>query len=251
MTTLRFKFRDARIWRYMISSIEKIIEEGVFVATEEGLSLRALDTSHVAMIDLFYPRDSFDEWNVEGEAYFGVSFKEFSKVLRRAQKNDELVLEVENTFLKVIFSDPSLGDRTFKIPQISLSFEKLPEPKIEFTVRAKMFSTTFGDVIKDLETIGETLIIRASEDGDKLIMESKGDIEQVEVELPLGTSLIELQVDSPDRSAYLIDYFSQMRPAAQVADTVSLSYAEYAPIKVDMEYSGGGRLTFYVSPREE
>jgi proliferating cell nuclear antigen len=251
MATLRFKFRDARVWRYMVSSIEKIIEEGVFVANSEGLSLRALDTSHVAMVDLFYPKDAFDEWNVEEEMTFGVSFKEFSKVLRRAQKNDELVLEVEDTFLKVIFSEPSLGERTFKIPQISLTYEKLPEPKIEFTVRAKMFSTTFRDVIKDLEVVGETLIIRAPEEGDKLIMESKGDVEQVEIELPLGGSLIELQVDSPDKSAYLIDYFSQMRAAAQAAESVSISYAEYAPVRVDMEYTGGGRLTFYVSPREE
>ncbi len=251
MATLKFKFRDARTWRYMISSIEKIIEEGVFVANDEGLSLRALDTSHVIMVDLFYPKESFDEWKVPEEATFGISFKELSKILRRAQKNDELDLEIEDTSLKVTFSEPSLGERIFRIPQISLTYEKLPEPKIEFTVRAKVFSTTFRDVIKDLEVVGETLIIRASEGGDKLIMEAKGDVEQVEVELPLGSSLLELQVDSPDKSAYNVDYFSQMRTAAQVSDTVSLSYAEYAPIRVDMEYTGGGRLTFYVSPKEE
>jgi len=235
----------------MVSSIEKIIEDGVFVVNDEGLSLRALDTSHVVMIDLFYPKDSFDEWEVAEEATFGVSFKEFSKILRRAQKNDELVIEAKDTFLDVIFSEPSLGERVFRIPQVSLTYEKLPEPKIEFTVRAKVFSATFRDVIRDLETIGETLIIRAPEEADKLIMEARGDVEQVEIELPLGSSLIELQVDSPDKSAYSIDYFSQMRAAAQAADTVSISYAEYAPIKVDMEYTGGGRLTFYVSPKEE
>jgi len=57
----RFRFTDARTWRYMVASIEKIIDEGVFVASPEGLSLRALDTSRVAMVDLYYPQDSFKE----------------------------------------------------------------------------------------------------------------------------------------------------------------------------------------------
>ncbi len=252
MAKIRFRFRDARVWRYMMASVEKIIDEGVFVASEEGLRLRALDTSHVAMVDLFYPRDAFEEWEIPGEeATFGVSFKEFTRVLRRAQKDDELALEVEEAAIRVILDSPTRGARVFRIPEISLMQEKLPEPKIEFTVMAKVFSTTFREVIKDLEVVGEAIMIRVPEEGDRLIMSSKGDIEQAEVELVIGSGLLDLEVNSPDKSVYPIDYFSEARSAAQAADTVALSYAEFAPIKIDMEYGGGGRLTIYVSPREE
>ncbi|MEM5874122.1 MAG: hypothetical protein QW065_04995 [Acidilobaceae archaeon] len=42
-----------------------------------------------------------------------------------------------------------------------------------------------------------------------------------------------------------------MATASQAADIVSIQYANEAPIRVDLEYMGGGRLTFYVSPRVE
>lgn len=251
MAKLRLKFRDARIWRYMVSSIEKIIEEGVFIVTDEGLSLRALDTSHIAMVDLFYPRDAFDEYDVpEGESTFGVSFKEFTRVLRRAGKEDNLIIESDEARISVTFTALGRGVRTFRIPQAMLTYEKLGEPRIEYTVHAKMMGTTFREVIRDLEVIGEAITFQAVEGRDVLILRAVGDIESGEVELSVedGT-LVDFRADSPDSATYTMEYFSNMRPAAQAADMVGIHYAADAPIRVDMEYAGGGRLTFYVSPR--
>ncbi len=246
MGELRFHFRDARVWRYMVASIEKIIDEGVFVATPEGLSLRAMDTSRVVMVDLFYPSSAFDDYSVEEEKEFGVSFTVLSKVLRRARKNDELVLVVDDS--KITVKLAGRGERTFRFPQIMLTYEKLPEPKIQFTVKAKMMGSTFKEVIKDIELMSESVTIRATESA--LYMTGKSDIASVEAELSLERgSLIDLIVDSPDQASYSIEYFSQMGNAAQAADSVTLQYSEDAPARVDFEYMGGGRLTFYVSPR--
>ncbi|MEB3816520.1 MAG: proliferating cell nuclear antigen (pcna) [Desulfurococcales archaeon] len=254
MPELELRFRDARVWRYAISSIEKIIDEGVFVANENGLQLRALDTSHVAMVDFNFPRESFDKYEIGSEEVaFSVSFKEFLRVLRRALKEDELVLRVEGNFIYVIFESLQRGRRTFRLPQIYLTVERLGEPKIEFTVKAKMLGTTFRDSIKDLEVAGDVLKIQASDSEDRLLLTSIGDIESAEVELSLeNQTLLELDVKEPEVStSYSLEYFSEMLSAAQVADSVTLLYANYAPARVDIEYGAGGRLTFYVSPREE
>ncbi len=247
----RFRFSDARLWRYMVASIEKIIDEGVFVATQEGLSLRALDTSRVAMVDLFYPSDAFQEYEVEGEeAEFGVSFNILAKILRRAQKTDELELRIQEPYIDIIFH--GRGMRRFRIPLITLSYEKLPEPKLSFNVTARLLGTTFREVVRTLEPIADAIILEASEDGDKLFARGEGDVEQAEMELSLDRgSLLDLQVESPDRSAYTLEYFSEMIQAAQAADTTVIRFTEDAPVRVDMEYKLGGRLTFYVSPRIE
>jgi len=248
------RFRDARIWRYAISSIEKIIDEGVFIATQNGLQLRALDTSHVAMVDFNLPRDAFDTFEVDSEEVaFGVSFKEFLRILRRALKDDELLLKVEGNFIVVSLESPQRGRRSFRFPQIQLTVERLGEPKIEFTAKAKMLGTTFRDAIRDLEVIGEILKIQASESEERLLLTSIGDVESAEVELSVeNQSLLELDVVEPDvATSYSLEYFSEMLSAAQVADSVTLQYANYAPARVDIDYGAGGRLTFYVSPREE
>ena len=250
MVDARLYFSDARTWRYMVGSIEKIVEEGVFVATGEGLSFRALDTSHVAMVDLFYPSSAFVEYEVSGKdsVEFGVSFELLAKVLRRARKDDELVIEVDGEKLYVKLK--SRGERVFKIPQIMLSYEKLPEPKISFTVRARMLSSTFREVVKDLEPHSESITFKATDEA--LLAVGRSDIATVEIEMSVSRgSLLDFDAESNDKASYSIEYFSEMLSSAQAADSVAIRFAEDAPVRVDMEYLGGGRLTFYVSPRLE
>lgn len=246
---VRFHFSDARTWRYMVASIEKIIDEGVIVASSEGVSLRALDTSHVAMVDLFYPASAFVEYSVDGEeSRIGVSFNVLAKILRRARKEDELIIEADDSTVTIIFS--GRGERTFRIPQIQLSYEKLPDPKISFTVRGKMLGSTFREAIKDLEPHSDVITIEASDEA--LYFTGSSEIVRAEIELSLERqTLLDLEVDSPDKSSYSIEYFTEMLNAAQAAEVVGISYAGDAPVRVDMEYMGGGRLTFYVSPRVE
>ncbi len=246
--TVKLEFSDARTWRYMVASIEKIIDEGVFVVNSEGLSLRALDTSHVVMIDLFYPAGAFTVFEVDGEETIGVSFDVFSKVLRRARKDDRLLIEAEGTMMTVAFK--SKGERRFTLPQVTLTLEKLPEPRIAFSVKARMLGTTFREVVKDVEPYSEVLVLQADE--DKLLFTGKSELASVEAELSMERgSLIDLEVESPAKSSYSLEYFSQMLSAAQAADAVVVQFSDDVPVRVDLEYLQGGRLTFYVSPRVE
>ena len=247
---LRVDFEDARVWRYMVASIEKVIDEAVFLFTEEGLRLRALDTSHVVMVDLYYPSSSFSLYEVQGEVALGVSFDVLSKILKRATKRDALSIRFDGSMVEVAFT--GRGERKFRFPQIELTLEKLPEPKIEFTVKFKMLSNIFREAIKDLGTIGESLTVRAFEGEDRVIMSGKGDIGEAEVDLSLESqSLLDIDIESPDSSSYSLEYFDMMLQAAQAADVVGFSYSADAPARVDLEYQAGGRLTFYVSPRVE
>ncbi|MCE4619351.1 MAG: DNA polymerase sliding clamp [Desulfurococcales archaeon] len=242
----RIRFQDARTWRYIVASMEKVLDEGVFVATNDGLSFRALDPARVVMIDLFYPADSMLNYELEkDEVEFGVSFNTLVKVLRRARKDDELEFKISETFIDVMFL--GRGTRRFRIPQISLAVERPPEPKIGFTVTAKMLATTFREAIRTIEPIADTIRLMATE--DKLVIRGIGDIESAELEFSMERqSLLDLLVESEDTSNYSLEYFSQMLQAAQAAETATVKYAGDAPVRVDFEFMGGGRLTFYVSP---
>ncbi|MCE4599443.1 MAG: proliferating cell nuclear antigen (pcna) [Desulfurococcales archaeon] len=248
---LRLVFSDARTWRYMVASIEKILDEAVFIANEEGLSLRALDTSHVVMVDLFYPNSAFDEYDIgDSEVTFGVSFDALSKVLRRSRKEDRLELGIDGSHITIRFL--GRGVRTFKIPQIQLTHERLPEPKIQFTVTAKMMSTVFREAIRDLEAMADIVTLKADDEYQRLLLTGTSDIGSVEIELSLERqSLLDLEVESPDTASYTLEYYTYMLQAAQAADLTTIRYSMDAPVRVDLEYQAGGRLTFYVSPRME
>ncbi|MCE4624125.1 MAG: proliferating cell nuclear antigen (pcna) [Caldisphaeraceae archaeon] len=248
---MKLRFKDPRTWRYIIGSIEKIIDEGVITANEDGLSLRAIDTSRVVMVDFYYPRDAFEDYELnDKEEDLGLSFSVLNSVLKRAEKNDELELSSDGNSLSLKYI--GRGERLFKIPLINITQERLPEPKINFNVKAKLTNNIFIDSIKDIESISDSITISADEEGNKLVITGKGDIEVAEIELSIEKkNLIDLSIDSPDTSTYSVEYFSDMLLAAREAELVSLLYSQDTPAKVVMEYQGGGRMTFYVSPRIE
>jgi len=114
-----------------------------------------------------------------------------------------------------------------------------------------LLSTTFRDAIRDLEPIADVVVLQTL-DEDRLILRGSGDVVSAETELSLERgSMIEYSMEDQARASYTLEYFSYMLQAAQAADMTTIRFSEDAPVKVDLEYQAGGRLTFYVSPRVE
>jgi len=239
-------FSDARVWRYMVNALSKIIEEAVFKVDNDGLKLRAMDPSHVVMVDMLIPASSFEEFDIEGETTIGVSLDDLNKVLKRALKNDALALDVKEETLSIIFK--GRFERIFTIPLLSLELEKLPEPKIEFKVSFRALSKTFRDTLKDLEPISEVVEFQASKEKVKII----GSSERGEAEIVLdveGGSLLELNVSEESQSRYSIDYLKDTIPVSQVTDIVEVSFSTNMPCKISYELPGGGYVAFLIAPR--
>ncbi len=248
---MRLVFFDARVWRYAISAVSKIIEEAAFVINENGFRLKAIDASRVVLVDFTLPSTSFEEFEVEKEEVIGVNLEDLAKILRRATKEDKLELKsLEGGRLSVSFLGK--GRRTFIIPSIETMAEQLPELNIKFTAKAKMMSTIFRDTVKDLEPIGDAIEFIAKPDENKVIARSSGDLAEAEIELTEEAgSLIEFSAEEEARSIYSTDYLSDIVSAAQAANEVVFEFGTAIPCKIEFLLPQEGRLIFYVAPRTE
>lgn len=248
---MRILFFDARVWRYAINAISKIIEEAAFIINEDGFRLRAIDASRVVLVDFMLPQKSFDEFEVEKEEVVGVNLEDLAKILRRATKADKLELKTLEAG-KLAVSFIGKGTRTFIIPSIETTSEKLPELKIKFTVRAKMMSTILRDTVKDLEPIGDAIEFIAQPSERLLKARTSGDLGDAEIELSEETgSLIEYSAEEEAKAIYSIDYLSDIVSAAQAADEVVFEFGTAIPCKMEFLLPQEGRLIFYVAPRTE
>ena len=242
----RIVFSDARAWRYLMTAIGKIIEEGVLRFTEKGVTLRAMDPSHIVMVDLSMPRAVFEEYEISGVKNVGINFNDLVKILRRATKNDRLGLELREEKIAVMFLGSS--ERMFVLPTLSISEEKLPEPRIPFKVSARITSSTFRDVLKDVDPVAETLKFVCEKGVFKVI--GKGSRGEAEVVLTEESgALIDLSVEEKAEASYSIEYFKNIVPASQASDTTTIKFATNMPCRLDFELVGEGRLTFYIAPR--
>ncbi len=251
IVAVKILFFDARVWRYSINAVSKIIEEAAFRVTEEGFRLKAIDASRVVLVDFNMPSSSFDEFSVEGEEVIGVNLEDLAKILRRATKEDRLELStMEGGRLVVAFLGK--GTRKFIVPSIETLAEQLPELKIPFKTRVKMLSTVFRDLVKDLEPIGDAIEFIADPDRKVLIARSSGDLAEAEIELSEETgALLEFESEEESRAMYTVDYLSDIVGAAQAANEVVFEFGTAIPCKIEYILPQEGRLTFYVAPRTE
>ncbi|MEM0212400.1 MAG: proliferating cell nuclear antigen (pcna) [Candidatus Methanomethylicia archaeon] len=245
----RFSISDVKVWRNIIDSISELIDEANFVATTNGISLRAMDPSHVAMVEVELPSSFFDEYECSETMNIGVNLDEFMKILRRGSSSDKLEIEVSSDRkLKITFSDKA--KRYFSIPLLDLSWEELTSPSIEFNVYSRLVSEVFEDAIKDASLISD--FVKISADKDFLIISASGDRGDVEVKLSedMG-SLIELNVKEPSSSTYSLNYLEDLVKTSKASEILTLEFSNDMPMKLSFELPNNGRITYYLAPRIE
>lgn len=248
---MKLRFREAVVWKYSIVAISKIVEEANFKVTEEGLRLRAMDPSGVALVDFYIPRSAFYEFEVPRELTIGVNMEDLAKILRRAKKGDELILEVtQSGKLGVYFG--GRGSRGFSLPSIELSYQEIPEISFEETFKCKVLPRIFKEVVKELEPISDAVELFAPEKEGTLYVRAEGEIAEAEIALSASSgALIEYESTGEARSKYTVDYLTDIATASQAAETLTIGFGVETPLRLTYELPQGGLLQFYVAPRTD
>ena len=95
------KVADAKLFRDMISAISILVDEATFKIDPEGMKLRAMDPSRVAMIDFEWPKAISEEYTTSEPTKMCINVSELLKLLRRASKDEAVELsldEIDSTF---------------------------------------------------------------------------------------------------------------------------------------------------------
>ncbi|RLE64237.1 MAG: proliferating cell nuclear antigen (pcna) [Thermoprotei archaeon] len=247
--SVKFVFGDAREWRYIVQSLAALIDEACFTLSEEGLSLRALDPSRIAMVDLELPNTVFEEFECPEETKIGVDVEELNKILRRGKADERVEFEVSGGRLRVRILGKAI--RSFSIPLIDVVGEELPRLRAEFNVKARLLSDTLKDAVKDAEMVSDSVKFEGLEDYLRLYSSSdRGEVETI-FDRDSG-ALIEYDVIEPSTATYSISYLSDMlKKASSLSDVAMVEFSTDRPLALTFEIAGGGKLAYYLAPRME
>lgn len=254
MSLVKFVFADAKVWRYVLRELAELVEVvGVRLSPKEGARIRAMDPSHVVMVDFHVPITAFEEFVVDQETVLFLSLEKVSKVLRRAAKADRLAMYSDGTKLSIALMSKGGVERVFAMPMIHASYEEIPELSLEFKAVAKLLGPPFSSALSLLKDVGEVLKIRVSR--DVLSLTSSSELAEAEFTFSTTTgTLLELTLmdeESGFESAYSTEHVARIINVARLAETVTIKLAPEAPCEMDLELSGGAILKLFVAPRLE
>lgn len=236
-------------WKAVVSAIKTLVEEATFEATNEALSFRAMDPSHIALVDLYWPNTAFEKYECDKQFKFTLRVEDLVRLIGRSESKDSV--EVSSTEEDAILLRFSNGyKREFTIHLIESSISSAPLPKLQFDAKIIMTKNVFEKLLGDVSVVSDQVTIHAVK--EKLSFEGKSDIGRANIQLDKNDpSILDMQVNAESRATYSIDYLLGITKAiGSVSDNVLYEFSTKKPIRLEFKLNDqGSRIHYYLAPR--
>jgi len=245
------KINDAKLLRDMITAISTLVDEATFNVSPDGLKLRAMDPSRVAMIDFEWPKTVFDEYTCDQPTKICINVTEMLKLLRRTAKDESVELTLDDKTNRLNVGIKGKYERTFNMPTLEAAEEEVPTPKITFNVHAKVTTEGLHQAVEDVLLVSDHVKIEI--DPEKLTMKAAGDLMGATIELKKGSdSLLDIEAKEPSKATFSLSYLSEIiKTATASSEIATIEFSNDMPIRIDFQQPKEGKLTFYLAPRIE
>ncbi len=247
----KIKIADAKSLKDMMGAISILVDEASFDLTPDGIKLRAMDPSRVAMVDFEWPKTVFDEYTCSEAAKMCINISEMLKLLRRTGKDEsvELFLDEKTGRLKIAIRGKYT--RTFNMPTLEAMEEEVPTPKVSFNISAKTTTDGLRQAIEDASLVSDHVRIEA--DKEKIVMNATGDIMGATIEFKKGSDvLLDIEAKEASKATFSLSYLSEIvKAAVATSEIATLEFSTDMPIKLDFQQEKEGKLTYYLAPRIE
>jgi proliferating cell nuclear antigen len=235
-------------WKIITSAISTLVDEATFEVSAEGISFRGMDPSHVALIDIFWPNSAFDTYKCDSEVKFGVRISEFSKLIKRADKKDELEVSViDNDMLQI----KTIGSykREYKMRLIESSSMSTPLPKLSFNSKLVLSLSSLDKILSDIEVVSE--YVEISSYSDRIEFVGKSDTGEADVTMePSSEGLEEIEVKEESKATYSLDYLLKIvKSVSSVGVSSAIEFSTKMPVRLEFRIANIGRIHFYLAPR--
>lgn len=241
------ELKDAKVFKNSIEAVGTLIDEGLFDISSEGIKLRAMDPSQIAMVDFNLPRSAFSKYDLKDEVKIGLNIEDISKVMSRMRGSETLTLKLEDSKLVMIF----MGDtkRRFVLPLLDLGSSVPNEPKIEYNANIKISGSVLKEGLKDAALISSHVVLNASP--DSFLIQANGDKGEVKIESGKDEdAIVDYKVTDTTRSMFPLEYLNDLLKACDNSSIVSINLKTDAPLRVNYSI-GDANLTYFLAPRIE
>lgn len=228
-----------------IESVSVLVDEGTLNISPNGIDIKVIDPSQIAMGILNIPKTMFEEYTLEGDKdlVVGMNFLELSKLMKRARSDDTVELKIDNK-IGIKFKGKTTRDYELGILETSTPSR---EPKIETVDEIKIAGNLFVDHVKDIEMVSSKIAVEFNSKG--VVLSAEGDVSEVTIEIS-DENLIDKNVKEDAKATFSIEYLKNLITAVDADTIITLRLKTNSPMV--LEYSiGDANIKYYLAPRIE
>ena len=263
----------AAVFKQIFESIKDLIDDANFMCSERGISLQAMDSSHVSLVALFLYAAAFEPYHVRRERSLGLSIISLCKIFTCASKDDIITLQTnaESDDINWSFQNPSqIRKVEFTLKLMDIDTDQLGIPDEEYECMVRMPVRLFQQTCKEIKIVTDTVKITVTDEsiafggtgdiGVGKIIHKRNEVNNLNED---NDSELLIQLKKNDNNdmktefsqTFALSYLTRFSKACSykmLGKFVILKLSANRPIVVEyLLESTRGHLRFYLAPKIE
>jgi len=249
-----FVFGSAQTFSHILECMNNIIDDVEMTIEHDGIRVRQMDPSRVAMLDYVIEKEAFEEWMVHtsGKACFNVSEALKQVPFKRVSKDTKVKAFIDGKDGRVTFTliDTRIRKRTIDL--LEPGAEEHPVPKVAFKVQNKLLVATFIDDLEDLKEKYDHVVFLANTDQLTVTGVSENGATFRNEYRRGGDILIDHHIEEDSKTTYSLSYLTEFafsKKILKLCDVATLNWATAMPLKVELHPTLPATLVHWLAPR--
>ena len=246
---MKLTLAEPKYLKESITIISDLVNEARFKITKDAIELVAMDPANVAMVLFKLLSSTFTEYDVKNDAQIAINLSNLKQILRRANSNDMITLELgQENKLKIQLKGTTT--RTFNLPLIDLEEKEQKIPDLKFPVSINMPTGIFNEAIQDADVVAESVTFLA--EPKKFTVHAEGDLSEAKIEIKEDNETkVNIDGNEKIRAKYSIEYLKKMISGSKLSDEVTIHFNKDYPLKLEYKSVDKVMLSFILAPRVE
>lgn len=232
------------LMKTIVETLGVVVEEARLDFKENGLFVRVVDPSHVAMIKMEVDSAAFDTWEVD-ETNLGLEIRKLKDMLSLGATD----------MVDLTYNDDT-GTATVNIGRIDRNIRPLDNstlnppnvPDLELPCGVTISGAELAQALRAGRQVGE--LVTLSLDDNKFSVNVK-QIDEVHVEFT-KEDLVALDCGQAAKSQYSLSYLIPLSKVFQGIENVNVRFGENFPLKLNFDFAdGAGTVEYFLAPRVE
>ena len=248
--------KDGNIFKKIMDLLKEVLDVGILIINEDGISLESLDSSHVSFIQMLLNKDDFDififDKKREDDLHLSVSMKSLSNILKCLNNGEQITISHKEGDNKILWEFENLDTHSYKNFNLNLIDQDAHDiniPKANYQCRIKTLSSEFQNLLKNLAHIGDYVKIDVNKSKDRIDFKSAG-IDTDALIRMTQNDYTKLKLGKDFKSSFSIDYLTKYAKSSTFSSKVSIFLKEESPILLEYKIDNlSGVLKFYIAPK--
>eukprot|EP00037_Helgoeca_nana_P012759 m.116538 g.116538 ORF g.116538 m.116538 type:complete len:266 (-) comp21631_c0_seq2:160-957(-) len=244
----------------ILESVKDLVESANWDCSSNGISLQAMDSSHVSLVSLLLRYDGFSPYRCDRNINLGINIQSMTKIMKCASNDDYITLSAKTDSPDAVtftFESPN-ADRVseYEMKLMDIDSEHLGIPDTDHEATVKMPAGEFQRIVRDLSSIGESVNINVTKEGIKF--STTGELGNGNVHLKQTGGADEddkdevvIELQEPCSLTFALRYLNMFAKATPLSDSVTLSMSKDVPLVVEYKIGEMGYIRYYLAPKIE